>query len=396
MSALRTTAELSAVLATLLALTACPPFRRMDPEEICDEVARAVGLRISECADGEPDIEKLSEAFLASQTCTPPSGEQLGMAPFECVGAVREITCEQALTFQQDWDQWMAVSPVCEDLFSPAPTGSTTTDPGLPTWTQPGTVPDPTQSTVRPTADTGPTGPTADTGTPPNPTATTGDTAPTGDTGFPTPTPYDPNPYALSVSSGGLVRVPVPAGLGTPTRNAMTIEMFLKATGPVAGAVNLLTHAPTKGAPYPQLQLFWNLDASNCLYGGASFATGAVSLFITSEDGWTRAAGSWTPPVLDDGQWHHVSAVADDTTQVGGFRLYVDGVLQSLQHQCQNDLGTVPIGGNLELVRGVPYGTEVRVDDLRLWGAARTEADILADATGPLPMKRWKDPSMLL
>ena len=77
---LRWMGQAALVTTGLVALTACPPFRKMNPEEICEEVSRAVGLRISECSEEELDISTLSDAFLASQVCTPPEGEQLGLA----------------------------------------------------------------------------------------------------------------------------------------------------------------------------------------------------------------------------------------------------------------------------------------------------------------------------
>jgi len=416
--------ELLLVALGLGTLTACPPFRRMDPDEICDEVARAVGLRLSECSEEELDVEALTDAFLASQTCTPPDGEQLGLAPFECVGAIREVSCSQVQAHGQDWDAWVGVSPVCEGLFGPQETeGPTTTGP--PTWTLPGTVPEPTQTTPIPatgaTADTdtsatASTGPTGDTGTSATAsTAATGDTGPsrtgtvltaitgetatlatgltglTGDTG---PTPYDPNPFALEAASGGRVHVTTPATLGTASRNTLTIELFVKSTVPVPGALNLLAHVPPK-ILQAQIQVAYNLDASNCTVAGATFSPGALTLFLRDSTGFVTAAASVVPPALDDGAWHHVAWVAEDASTPGGFRAYVDGQPQTVLHECTADLGTDAFGGSLDMMQGVPYhGGEVLVDDLRIWSIARTEKDLLTTSDQPLPPSRWSDPGL--
>ena len=119
---------------------------------------------------------------------------------------------------------------------------------------------------------------------------------------------------------------------------------------------------------------------------GISFDTGLVSSYVNmgGGDGGADAAGLSSTTVVTDGEWHHVAWVRSSTRT---FTLYVDGVVEAtttttgtrsgLESNNEASFGAdyYPIPDRLDRLRNFFDG---QMDELRIWGDARTSAEINA------------------
>ena len=95
---------------------------------------------------------------------------------------------------------------------------------------------------------------------------------------------------------------------------------------------------------------------------------------------WGNSGGGWVwintgVPARND-QWQHVAWVKDSTA----LKLYVDG--QVVYSTTYSGIATLPQRGNFSIQNRTSNPTENffgRVDEVRVWGKAKTQSEILAD-----------------
>jgi hypothetical protein len=120
---------------------------------------------------------------------------------------------------------------------------------------------------------------------------------------------------------------------------------------------------------------------SNTLYAGVNVANTAGAL-----------AYVWPPAMV--GTWHHVAWTHDDATKA--VALYIDGAMVASRTSPQGsplyDAHPLVIGADMVGAQ-FTYGFQGRLDDVRIYGRARTQAEIAADgADAP----RDADPDLVL
>ncbi len=80
-------------------------------------------------------------------------------------------------------------------------------------------------------------------------------------------------------------------------------------------------------------------------------------------------------PVLSDGIWNHVAVTYDGNS----YKLYVNGVLKEIPNVSGDIIGKVPVNRPLEFIGRAEKFFRGRIDDVRIWKRARTQADIQID-----------------
>jgi len=97
--------------------------------------------------------------------------------------------------------------------------------------------------------------------------------------------------------------------------------------------------------------------------------------FIISTDGGTSGLTIGTDAAIEDGQWHHVACVWQRST-VGGFRVYLDGVLTASRDSGSSSLPAISSGLCLGALGGTSEFLAGSLDEVRIWNVARTQAQI--------------------
>lgn len=105
---------------------------------------------------------------------------------------------------------------------------------------------------------------------------------------------------------------------------------------------------------------------------------GRLSFTVGVTSGWTEIVT--TTPVMQANTWHHVAGVMDN----GTLSIYVDGVQvgSRTSSPISTSVNSVYIGESIGFPGRVFDG---RIDEVRIWNIARTQADISANMTVNLP-----------
>jgi hypothetical protein len=82
---------------------------------------------------------------------------------------------------------------------------------------------------------------------------------------------------------------------------------------------------------------------------------------------------------VTDGVWHHIAVTYDGTSNASGFKIYVDGKLETITVDQNNLTSSTSTGGQFRLGNriGTPsYWYNGSMDEVRIWNAVRTQTDI--------------------
>lgn len=175
--------------------------------------------------------------------------------------------------------------------------------------------------------------------------------------------------HALSFASQGPQYVSVPDTAKLDLTSQFTYEWWLKvASG--SGIAALI------GKPFGHQ----NGDTT-----AVWFEAGSLHAAVNANS--TSGAISYTWPSANNGIWHHIAWTYDDTTK--SQILYVDGVSVAMG---TNILGTPTYDSHPFLIGAdinydtLGYGIDGTIDDVRIFSAVRTPAQIASDMAGVSPV----------
>ncbi len=159
--------------------------------------------------------------------------------------------------------------------------------------------------------------------------------------------------------SGRAQYVRVPSHASLSPGNVFTIEFWLRADDP-EGEVGVLH----KSAPGSYEYAIEKPAGDRILVFRAYSLTGANAYYATCE--------------IPDAAWHHYAFACDGSES----RIYRDADLMQVAPRLAGSMSAGP--APLELGRSTYYGTEGRLDEVRIWSVARTQAEIADNFTREL------------
>lgn len=172
---------------------------------------------------------------------------------------------------------------------------------------------------------------------------------------------------ALRFARNGQVTLPDDAGLEPAT---ITIAAWVRGFG----SPGTFRYVFSKGS-------------SSCLRGsyGVYTAQSGGAAFYVSGDGWYTVSPEVSPKVIWDGRWHRLVGSYDGHV----VRLYVDGLrigsaVEGPTHIEYGLTSKTPIIGNYSGGCQLPFSGDI--DDVGVWDAALSDAEVRADAQPPAPM----------
>jgi hypothetical protein len=104
-------------LLLLLVVSGCglgQPYARV---EVCEDAAAAVAARVEACTGDAATGRAARDGFTAEVACTPEASELETVRLYECVDAMNDQQCTQVMAHSADWQAWLDVSPLCEELL---------------------------------------------------------------------------------------------------------------------------------------------------------------------------------------------------------------------------------------------------------------------------------------
>jgi hypothetical protein len=132
----------------------------------------------------------------------------------------------------------------------------------------------------------------------------------------------------------------------------------------------------------------WSSTANSTIAGrredggaGIDFRTqaGGGLRLVYEDDAGDQMAVSTTTDIQDD-RWHHVVATYDGSDDASGMQIYVDGFPAPMTIQLNDNLGTISVGGGINMWIGSRNGTGrfigARMTDVAFWTVALSAEDV--------------------
>jgi len=152
------------------------------------------------------------------------------------------------------------------------------------------------------------------------------------------------------------------------TGNTMSVQAWFNTTAPLAFSERVDQDRPLVSKLWSGVAFY---------LGGCIYDEHKIEFSVNSS--WNRVESNYE---LNDGQWHHVVGVYDGTLASGNIKLYVDGVLQTMNFDHTDNIVDIPesltIGSNNAGCSSgfAPDHFEGVIDDIRIYNRALSGAEV--------------------
>lgn len=151
-----------------------------------------------------------------------------------------------------------------------------------------------------------------------------------------------------------------------------TISLWVKTTNDGANGKNGMSLVQQRDPGWDNGEYLINIGKD---YNGGDPHPGQV-LFVVWEDGGPQVSSFWSYKRVDDGQWHHITAVREGLT----LRIYIDGVLDREETGAgpldNLNAGNVTVFGRDELFEDRFF--EGEMDEVAIWSRALSTSEVVS------------------